>query len=259
MDFSKMLDVAKKFATDNSAGIMTGLGITGTVTTAVLAARAGYKSGYDVAMTENAREIDPQVSADEVLLEPKTILAMTWKNYIPAAASTVTTVGAVIMANQIGSRRAAAIAAAFKLSEELNGEYKQKIKEKFGAKKEEEVRAELTKERTERTPGAETIIIVGSEAVFLDELSGRWFKSDMESVRKAVNDINYKINQEIYASVSDLYELLGLDRTKFSDELGWNGDELLELEYTPVMMNDGRPAIGISFRSNPIRGFDQLN
>jgi hypothetical protein len=162
------------------------------------------------------------------------------------------------MANHIGTRRTAAIAAAFKLSEQLAEEYKERVIKTLGAKKEETMRSDLAKERMERAGGSDLIIVAGAESVFFDELSGRFFKIEMEKVRKAVNEINYKINNYMHASLSDFYDMLGLPRTSFSDEVGWNTDGLLDVRYGATLLPDDRPAISISYTTTPIRGYDRL-
>lgn len=246
MTMKTILRAAEKFVTDNSPGILTGLGIAGTITTAVLAAKGGVAAGLWLEQNDPGKLNNTKANIQE-----------TWRYYIPAAVSGAATVTCIIAANHIGTRRTAAIAAAFKLSEQLTEEYKERVVKTLGVKKEETLRSELAAERMERTGGSDVILIAGSESIFYDEMSGRFFKAEMENVRKAVNDINYKVNTFYCAPLSDFYELIGLERTAFSDSVGWNSDELLDVKYAATMLKDGRPAIAISFNSIPIHGFDR--
>lgn len=242
MTVKTILRAAEKFVTDNSPGILTGLAVAGTVTTAVLAGKASYEARYQLEGT------------------PPTIKARfetVWQLYIPAAVSGTATIACIIAANHIGTRRTAAIAAAFKLSEQLTEEYKERVVKTLGAQKEEKMRSELAGDRMARKGGAETIIISGPECVFYDELSGRFFKNEMEQIRKAVNDINHQVNNSYFASLSDFYDLIGLDRTTFSDGVGWNTDALLDVQFTATMLTDGRPAIAMLFQTSPIHGYDR--
>jgi hypothetical protein len=248
MTIKTILRAAERFVTDNSPGILTGLAVAGTVTTAVLAGKAGYSTAL-LLQTDWAGVGGEPTRKQEI--------QMVWKEFIPAAVSGVATVTCVIAANHIGTRRTAAIAAAFKLSEQLTEEYKERVIKTLGAQKEEKLRSELAADRMGRVDGAETIIISGPEVVFYDELSGRFFKNEMENVRKAVNDINFKINNYFHASLTDFYDLIGLNGTSFSDEVGWNTDELLDMTYSATLLQDGRPAIAISFNTTPIRGYDR--
>ena len=242
MTIRAILKMAEKFVTDNSPGILTGLAVAGTVSTAVLAGKASYEARYELEGTRFFKE-----KVDK-----------TWKLYIPAAISGAATITCIIAANRIGTRRTAAIAAAFQLSEKLAEEYKDRVVQTLGKQKEEKMRSELAAERMDRTPGADQIVIVGPETLFLDEMSGRFFKHEVEKIRKAVNDINFKVNNDFYASLSDFYDLIGLDKTTFSDDVGWNADSQLDVTYTATMMKDGRAAIAISFNTQPIRGYDRL-
>lgn len=238
----------ERFVTQNSPGILTGLGVAGTITTAILTGKASMEAARFIDGERDAWPKEPTV---------KEKAEMVWKLYIPPTVSGVTTVACIIAANHIGTRRTAAIAAAFKLSEQLTEEYKDRVVKTLGAQKEEKMRAELAGERMARSGGAETIIISGPEAVFYDELSGRFFKSEMEKVRKAVNDINHKVNNYYFATLSDFYEEIGLTSTSFSDGVGWNTDALLDVIYAATLLPDGRPAIGMSFKTVPTSGYDR--
>jgi hypothetical protein len=251
MNIKPFLNTAQKFVTDNSPGILTGLAVAGTVTTAVLAGKAAYQIGRKV-QSEVEREVDDVPNWDSHVLRDH------WKEFIPPAVTGVATIVCIIGATSISTRRTAAIAAAFKLSEDLAQEYKDKVVEKLGAQKEEKLRAELAQERITQIGGAENVIIVGSQVLFHDTLSGRVFQQEMSKVEKAVNEINYQINNFYHASLTEFYEKIGLSGTKFSDEVGWNSDALLEPRYSATVIDD-RPAISIEFRTTPIRGFDRCH
>lgn len=59
---------------------------------------------------------------------------------------------------------------------------------------------------------------------FVDGRTGRPFKSSIQKIDDAINEINNILNNDHTATVSDLYDLLGLDHTDDSDYLGWNRD-----------------------------------
>jgi hypothetical protein len=257
MTLKTVLAATEKFVVDNSPGILTGLGVAGTITTIILTGRAAYRVGMD-ASTQYHEAVQEDESLPAELIEPKHLVKTYWKEFIPPAISGVATITCIIAANHIGTRRTAAIAAAFKLSEKLTEEYKDRVVKALGAQKEEKMRSELTKDRMNKAGGAENIIIVGTEVVFYDELSGRFFKNDMENIRRAVNDINHQVNNFYSASLTDFYEAIGLSSTAFSDDVGWNTDELLDIKFSPTLLDDGRPAIGITINTSPVRGYDRV-
>jgi hypothetical protein len=193
-------------------------------------------------------------------LDYKEKVKLTWTLYIPATTSAVLTCGAVIGANQIGTRRAAAVAAAFSLSEKAFGEYKEQVAKKFGETKASVIVDEVQQERMNRNPvqDREVIILTGEQLCY-DSYSGRYFQSDMESLKKAMNDLNFKINNNNYASLSDFYDLIGLDRTAVSEDVGWNLDKLLDIHFSTVLATDGRPAIALEYRVEPIRNYFRVH
>ena len=247
-------ELAKRFeklVLDNSPAILTAIGVTGALTTAYLTGRASLK----------AAQILDENESNHDLLEVKDKVALTWKLYIPAAGTAVLTVAAIIGANRIGSRRAAALAVAYSVSEKAFEEYRQKVVERLGEKKEQAFRDEMAQERISRDPiGNQTIIITGRGNVLCyEEFTGRYFHSDMETLRKAQNDINEQVINDSYASLSDLYSLLGLPQTTNSDEIGWNLDKLLKLTYSYVPAEDDTPCLSVGFTTAPIRHYNRLS
>ena len=250
MKTTMLLKAAEKFVIDNSPGILTGLGVAGAVTTAVLTGKASWNSAL-IIQDERAN-----LSVDEPDFDTKKKIELVWKEFIPPAAVGVVTIAAIIGANQIGARRTAAIAAAFKLSEKLNEDYKKKVLETLGVQKEEKMRSELAAERmAENPPSASLLTVLGSNVLFYDSMTGRYFHNTMEKVERSVNEINYQLNNYCYASLSDFYWKIGLTATSFSDDVGWNSNELLEVQYSPTMY-EGLPAIQIEYKNQPINGFN---
>ena len=81
----------------------------------------------------------------------------------------------------------------------------------------------------------------------------------MEELKKAQNDLNHRILRDNYASLSDFYDMLGLEHTQDADDIGWNVDKLLEIEFSTCISPDQKPAISIRYRVEPIRGFHRLS
>jgi len=247
-----ILRAVQKFTLDNSPAILTGIGVAGTITTAILVGKASYSSALRIAEANIPFE---RGDAEEPTKKEK--IELVWKEFIPAAVVGTVTILAIIGANHVSSKRAAALAAAFKISEQMADEYRQKTVEKLGKKAEEELRSEIAKDRMERTPGRDVIILGENETMFFDEISGRYFKSTRQKIDNAVNQINHQINQTFYASLSEFYDLLDLPKSEFSDDLGWNSDELLDIFFTAVLMDDGQPAVAIRYNTSPFRHYEK--
>lgn len=256
MDIGAIVSRARKAAADNTPTILTAMGVTGTITTVLLASKASFKASQ-ILMDVEAGLISQDSYGDEVEQENfdfQCKLKNTWKLYIPATTTGIATLGCIMMANRVGTRRAAAIASAYTVSQEAFREYREKVVDKIGEKKEQVVRDEIAQDRVNKNLPS-VIITSNTNSICLDTHSGRYFDCDMETIRKAVNDINYKLHSEDYASLSDFWELIGLAKTADSDEVGWNIDSKLEVAYAAALTDDGKPVITIEFRTVPNRRY----
>lgn len=242
----------QRFAIQNSPTILTSIGVVGTISTVVLTARSTARAirMMDERFTMIRQETYGPPSKREVV-------ELVWREYVPPVVVGAVTLAAIIGANHIGGRRAAAFATAYKLSEKMAEEYRQKVIDTVGHQKEDLIRGDLAKDRIERVPGVETIVLGEGEILFYDDWSGRAFKSTIDRVSNAVNQINYQINQSWCASLTEFYDALGLDKTRVSDDYGWNSDELLEPYYSSCLLEDGRPARSISFNVQPFQNYNK--
>lgn len=253
---SKFANKAAKIAADNSPLILTALGVAGTVTTAVLASKASFRSA-ELIYGETWRE---QQRGNTLSLQPRDAVRLVWKEFIPAGVSLVGTVTCIICANRIGTRRAAAMAAAYAVSQETFAEYKTKVIEKIGENKERQVRDEIAQDRVAAAPAPSELLITDDMKVICYEMmTGRYFRSTMEEIKAAQNWVNYQILHNNYASLSDFYDRLGLNRTDVSEDLGWNIDEQLEITFSTTMTEDNRPCLAFSYKAVPIRNYFRMH
>jgi Family of unknown function (DUF6353) len=230
----------EKLTIDNSPVLLTGVGVIGTIATAVLAGKASFKA---------ARILD-----EERETELKEDVKQVWTLYLPAIGSGVITVASIVASNRIGTRRAVALAAAYSVSERAFADYREKVVERLGHGKEQAVRDEIAQDRVDRAPSSQVVIGTGKVLCF-ESITGRYFESDMESLRKAQNDLNQMILHHSYATLSDFYELIGLPATVYSMEIGWNTSELCELKFSTCLAEDGRPCISVEYSAYPIRDY----
>ena len=254
MSIANLAKNLERFTIAKSPAILTAIAVTGTISTAVLVGKASFKAAELIAEEELRRKTDYEleVTKELVPLESKDKFVLVWTLYIPAVSTCLTTVVAMVTANQIGTRRTAAMAAAYSLTEKAFGEYREKVVEKIGEKKETAVRDELAQDRVRNNPPSSQVVVVGSgDVLCYDQHSGRYFQSSMETIKKAQNDINYKIIRESYASLNDFYEKLELGMLASGEDLGWNVDHQLELSISSVLSEDQRPCIAIDFMYGP--------
>ena len=256
MSLRDIINRTQKMAVDNSPAILTALGVTGALTTAYLTGKASFKAARIL------DEAERNPAEPSLPLSNRERFERVWKLYIPAVSTGVLTCGAIISANQIGTRRTAAMAAAFSLSERAYDEYKEKVVEQIGKNKEQKVRDEIAQDKVTAKPPVDGQVIItdrGGDVLFMDALSGRYFQSSMEDVLKAQNDTNYIVINHGYASLSELYSKLGLSSTKMSDDLGWDSNKLLEMTFSTTMTSDDRPCIVMDFRVAPSKDYFRVH
>lgn len=254
MDLSLVGKNVARTIADNSPVILTGMAVAGTVGSSILAAKGGMQAQKEL---ENLEYEVAEGRADEELLTFQGKVKTTWKFYIPAGLMTGATIACVIGANSVSTRRNAAIMSAYSLTDKAFSEYKDKVVEQIGEKKEQAVRDDIAKGRLEANPPKDSSVVVVSDgkALCYDGMTGRYFQSDMQTIRRAVNDINEKCINEAYASQNDFYRMLDLAPVAIGEEVGWRSDHLLDISYSSHLTGDDVPCLSIDYLVGPIRGY----
>lgn len=258
-NWSKIFKDVQRSAVKHSPEILTGIGIVGMVTTTILAVRATPKAL--ILLEDKKREIKIEAigtDARSIELTPLETIKTAWKPYIPAAITGVCSIACLVGASSVSARRNAALAAAYALSEGALNEYKDKVVETIGEKKEKEVRDAIAKDKVDRTPVVEKEIIRTNrgETLCFDSLSGRYFYSDIDQLKSARNDLNQRLLFDTYIPLNEWYEMIGLDTIDIGDKLGWtvNPDSsdkgLVELELSSQLA-DGTPCMVVGFLNPP--------
>jgi len=265
IDFGALVKRAGKAAAENSPAILTALAVTGTIGTAVLAAAGGIRAAKLIAETEEHETVTPAGGGDPVgiqwaQLDLKDKFKLTWKCYIPAAASAALTVAAIVSVNRIGERKIAAMATAYKVTEKYFKDYREKTVEKVGKNKEQTIREEVAQVQVDENPPESTqLIYTGKGTTMVYDLwNKRYFDHDIEAIRQAVNTFNQKVIHENFASLNDFWDILDVEQTYGSEVVGWNTDKLMEIDYQYVTRN-GQPILELSFINWPTPRYDDLH
>lgn len=255
MILSNLIKTSEKFAIDNSPAILTAIGVTGTLSVAYLTGKASFKAAELI----NKENVDNTYTGKKIDLTKSDKFKMVWKEYVPAVGVGALTITSIIASNRIGARRAAAIAAVYTIAEKNFDEYREKIIEKLGDKKEIEARAEIAQDHVTKNPPTNVIVTGSGDVMCLDTLTGRYFKSNVEAIKKAQNDTNYQIIHEMYSSLSEFYSKIGLAPTPYSDEVGWTSDQLLEITFTTALTDDNQPCLCLDYAVMPVRHYSRMH
>lgn len=243
----------EKYLKKHSPEILTGIGITGMITATVLAVKATPKA----LMLIEERKLDLNTEDITNIEVVKTV----WPCYIPTLVTGTISIACVIGANSVNLRRNAALATAYTIADTASKEYRAKVIETIGDKKEMLVRDAIAKDKIETNPveNSQVIITDKGDTLCYEPLSGRYFKSDIEKIKRAVNEINMRMLDDTYASLNDFYYELELDETKIGNQLGWRVDTcgLIEVRFSSHLTSNGDPCLVIDFIDAPIYNFNQ--
>lgn len=242
---------ARKIVINNAPTILTGIAVAGVATTAVMAVKATPEA--------HERLVEAEVDKGAKLTVVEAVKE-TWICYLPATMIGGVTIACIIGANTVSSKRTAALAGAYSLIDSNYREYQEYVKKEFGDKKEQAVQDKLAEDIVNRSnPDNRTIIVTGNGTQLCCEtFTGTYFESDIESIRKAQNDINYLINNDSYASLNDFYERLGLPHTELGEQLGWTSDMPLDLEFSSTLDKNSRAALAFRYSARPIPNYFKL-
>jgi hypothetical protein len=256
--FSKFVKNVSTSIKKHQPEILTGIGIAGMITTTIMAVRATPKALDIMAEVKDihANDTDKKAYAKDIITKVVPI-------YIPSAIVGGMSIGLVIGASAINAKRNAALATAYAISESALKTYQEKVIETVGEKKEQTIREAVAKDTIEKNPiGNKEIIIVGADEVrCIDAISGRRFKSSVQKIQNVENELNRRIISEMYISLNDLYDELGLAHTPIGDDLGWNIDwldkDMIKLATSTAMDEDGVPCLVMDYRITPKYGYDR--
>jgi len=191
---------------------------------------------------------------EEEVLHPKPmtrmdIVKVAWKPYIPTTIMGSATIACIIAANTINMKRNAALTGAYLLSETALKDYKNKVIEKIGEKEEKLLRDDMAKDTKKKTKmDDKNIIITGNgNYLCLDVTSGRYFRSSVDKIKKAENDINKRLLTTMTISVNEIYEYMDLDAVDLGNEyeIDVNKDGYVEFQFGSCITDDDEPCITV--------------
>ena len=239
---------AGRVLTKYSPGILTGIGITGMIGATFMAVKATPKALYLIEAKKEESEVKE--------LTPVETIKTCWKCYIPAALTTVVSAACLIGASTVSAKRNAALATAYSISEAALREYQEKVVEVIGEKKEKAVRDAVAKDQIERDPVTKSEVVIidsNSNTLCYEPLSGRYFKSTIDKIKKAEIKLDRQMIQEMYVSLNDFYWEIGLDGTDLGDKMGWNLSKgYMDLSFSSQLADDGTPCAVIVYGIPPV-------
>lgn len=254
LNLPKILSDIKLSTSKHAPQILVGLGIAGSVAATVFAVKVTPKA---IKLIEERKEKENKES-----LTPLETIETAWKCYVPSTIILLTSAACTIGSCSISTKRYAALTAAYKIAETTYNEYHEKVVETIGEEKNKEIKNDVSKEKiiTNNPPVRSKIIETGrGDVLCLDSLSGRYFRSSYNSIIEAQNIINKRLNSDLYVSLNELYDELGLEDTLLGDELGRSSSGiLLDLSNFDTQIFNGEPILVLNYNRLPEYGFKSL-
>ena len=215
----------------------------GTLATSYLVGKASFQA-CDL-IRKDEEELGTAWDPKQRLIERTKLV---WKLYIPAAISATSTITCIFGANRVGLKKTLAAQTAFAVSERVYSEYRDKVIEEYGERKDQSIRDQIAADKVKKDAPSQDVMITGPGNVLCCEMyTGRYFASDMETLRKSQNELNSRLLAHDYATFDDFYELIGLARTSSSGQMGWKSTKLMGLNFSTVLTEDGRPCLAFEY------------
>ena len=248
----RMYNNSKNAVQKHSPEILAGVGVVGVVTSTVMACKATMKLNDILEESKETRdkirevESNPRYEEQYSHEDAKKDLTINYtqtglkiaKLYAPAVILGSASLGCLLASNDILRKRNAALSAAYMTVDKSFKEYRQRVVDRFGEEVEKEIRYNIKAEEVTSTvvaeDGSETTVtetvktmdpnLYSDYAKFFDEASPYWQKDPeynfmfLKSQQQYANDL-LKARGRLF--LNEVYEMLGIDKTKAGQIVGW--------------------------------------
>ena len=247
------MQTARHTLDKHSPQILMGAGIVGWCTTVVLAVKATPKALVTIEEKKQEQGVEKLTVVDTV--------KSTCKYYVPTFISATLSTACLIASSSVNTKRTAALAAAYKISEKALLEYKNKVVEVIGEKKEQQVREKVAQSQIEQNPVSKHEVIFTNKGGTLcyEPLTGRYFTSSADILHKAENEINRKLNYDWYASLNEFFVEVGMEACDLGNTLGWNADQgHLKIDFFAQLTENDEPCLALDYNILPKYNYSKL-
>lgn len=234
------MNVPKLSTTDPR--IISALISTGVVSTAFLSGRAAIKMEH----------ILNQLPDEDASIWFKA--RATWKAWTPPLAVALATISLTIAGTCTAANKIAVSTTAAANASSLLADYKDEVRKVISSDDYERVEKTVReKHRPEPPQGKLPVVGQGGQLVY-DSLSGRYFTSDLETIRSRVNDFNQSLIGGTFATVNEWYAYLGLPPVTLGGSLGWSSDRLMDIIFDS-MVSDGQAVLVLDYLTRPTNDY----
>lgn len=256
MDISTMKNVATRIGGRSvlklrkySPQILTGVGIAGGITSAVMASMAtlhleermdkmkDHLETIKLGRTEGLLD-HQQFQRESALIYTSAVLSI-GRLYAPAASVGLLSIACIISAQGIMQKRNASLVAAYAAVDKSFKEYRKRVEAQLGEEGERKIRYDV--EEIEEHDTEEGVVrkvakhnAISPYAKFFDEYNPNWAKNadyNLMFLRSQQMSANDMLHARGHVFLNEVYDMLGMDRTKAGATVGWvrgNGDDCID-------------------------------
>lgn len=244
----------------NSPAILVSVGVVGVIASAVMACKATTKvedilaeskesiktiheASNNKELVESGKYTEKDSKKDLTIVYTKTGISLI-KLYAPSVLLGALSIGSILASHKILNQRNLAISSAYAIVDKSFKEYRKRVKERYGEEVEHEIRHNIKAEVVEKTTvdengeekkETETIKYtdnhydqVSEHARFFDETS-EYFTGDsnynlafLKQQERYAND-KLRVNKVLF--LNEVYDMLGLPRSRAGQVVGWVYDK----------------------------------
>ena len=251
--FSKVSLQLKK----HSPELLVGAGVVGVVASTVMACKATTKVSEVLDKTkndiddihyclENPDEIKEEYTVEDSKKDLAVIYTQTGvelvKLYGPAVVVGTVSIASILTGHNILRKRNLALASAYAIVDKGFKEYRGRVIERFGKELDRELKYNIKTQEIEETvvdeKGKEKTVKktietvnsneIGLYAKFFDNGNVNWTKDpelNLMFLRRQQDYANEKLQAKGYLFLNEVYEMLGLDKTRAGNVVGWIYDK----------------------------------
>lgn len=233
------------FCYKHGSSVLTAFSVIGVGVTATLAVRATIKV---IPIIEQKKK---EASGK---LTPVDVVKTVWKPFLPVAIGAVCTATSIVATNCVSLKKQAVLASICAMSETALFDYTSAVKKVIPEKEITAINDEIASAKVKNAPPSSKEIIFTNKGSTLchDSLSGQPFYSDMEAIRKAVNNANALLIADGHITLNDLYYELGLKNTDVGYNLGWRVDKgLIDVGFSAQLSENGVPCLVMYHNNRP--------
>ena len=175
------------------------------------------------------------------------------------AVATGVSIGCTIANHKHASNVIQSLTSAYQMATIAKDEIGKKTEEIAGPEVAQKVRESIGFDHAQKSFGSgaiEHVIDTGhGNSLFFDEWSGTWFYSDVNFIKKCINDLNYQLMNDMSVSLNEFYSYLDIPNAKVgkhADNNGWHIDDgQIEVEFYAKLDDCDQAYTVMSFRNDP--------